>query len=200
MTRIFDPYFTTKDPDKGTGLGLSVVHGIVKIHGGHITVYSEPDKGTTFHVYLPLVGQPSEPERPRESKPLPFGDERVLMVDDEPTIVKMQKQSLERLGYTVIIRTGSREALETFRAGPGSFDLIITDMTMPNMDGDKLALAVKEIRPEIPIILCTGFSEKVNANTATDLPIDGFLMKPVEQEKMANTVRRLLDEAKRRHP
>ena len=200
LNLIFDRYFTTKDPDKGTGLGLSVVHGIVKIHGGHITVYSEPDKGTTFHVYLPLAGQPSGAERVQKSEPLPLGVERILVVDDEPTIVKMQKQSLERLGYTVIIRTGSREALETFWAAPNSFDLMITDMTMPTMNGDKLALAVKGIRPDIPVILCTGFSERVNAKTATDLPIDAFLMKPVEQEKMAHTVRKILDEAKKRHP
>ena len=193
---IFDPYFTTKDPDKGTGLGLSVVHGIVKIHGGHITVYSEINKGTTFHIYLPLAGQPSRMQTIRKPEPLPLGVERILLVDDEPSIVKMQKQNLEHLGYTVVPRTSSMEALETFRTAPDSFDLIITDMTMPNMNGDRLALAVKDIRPDIPVILCTGFSEKINAASAADFPIDGFLMKPVEKEKMANTLRRVLDEAK----
>ena len=119
------------------------------------------------------------------------------MVDDEPSIIKMQKQNLERLGYTVATRSSSMEALEAFRTAPGSFDLIITDMTMPNMNGDELALSVKEIRPDIPVILCTGFSEKVNVKTAKDMLIDGFLMKPVDKEKLAKTVRKVLDDAKK---
>ena len=196
LNLIFDPYFTTKGPDKGTGLGLAVVHGIVKIHGGHTTVYSEAGKGTTFHVYLPLAEQTSEVEPARQSVRLPVGTERILFVDDESTIGEMQKQSLERLGYTVTVMTSSVSALETFRSASASFDLVITDMTMPNMTGEKLAQAVKAIRPDIPVILCTGFSEKVNAKTAMGLPVDEFLMKPVDKEKMAKTIRKALDHQK----
>jgi len=193
---IFDPYFTTKGPDKGTGLGLAVVHGIVKIHGGHVTVYSEAGKGTTFHIYLPLYGQRAPAVTIRQPEALPVGTERILLVDDEPAIVKMQKQTLERLGYTVAARTSSTEALEAFRKTPGSFDLIITDMTMPGVTGDKLAESAKEIRPGIPVILCTGFSEKVNVKTAKDIMIEGFLMKPVDKSKMAKMIRNVLDAAK----
>jgi len=193
LNMIFDPYFTTKDPDKGTGLGLSVVHGIVKIHGGHITVYSELGKGTTFHVYLPLAKQSSAAGSPLQSEQLPGGTEHILFVDDEPSIVKMQKQHLERMGYTVTAMTSSRGVLETFGSAPASFDLVITDMTMPDMTGDKLALAVKNIRPDIPVILCTGFSEKIRSEKAPDLEIDGFLMKPVDKAKLAKTVRKVLD-------
>ncbi|MBU2480663.1 MAG: response regulator, partial [Proteobacteria bacterium] len=193
---VFDPYFTTKTPDKGSGLGLSVVHGIVKIHGGHITVCSEETKGTTFHVYLPLsLHKPGKTED-KTKQPIEHGQENILFVDDEPVIGRLQKQLLERLGYHVVVKTSSKDALEFFTADPQSFQLVITDMTMPEMTGDKLSRAIKDIRPDIPIILCTGFSEKVNAQTAPDLPIDAFLMKPVETKKMAQTIRNLLDTKK----
>jgi two-component system, cell cycle sensor histidine kinase and response regulator CckA len=196
LNRIFDPYFTTKDPEKGTGLGLSVVHGIVKSHGGHITVYSEVGMGTTFQVYLPLSGQSLSTESSQQAPQFPGGTERILLVDDEPSIVNMQKQTLERLGYTVAAVTSSRNALETFRLSPASFDLMITDMTMPDLTGDKLARALKEIRPDIPVILCTGFSEKINSENAQDLVVDGFLMKPVERVKMAKMIRSVLEKVK----
>ncbi|MBS3751284.1 MAG: PAS domain S-box protein, partial [Anaerolineales bacterium] len=193
--KIFEPYFTTSETGTGTGLGLSVVHGIVKSHSGHITVYSEPGKGTTFHVYLPLAEQ----ERSRDTstgqvgKELPTGTESILLVEDEKPIIDMQQQILETLGYHVTSRTSSVEALEAFRANPYKFDLLVTDITMPNMTGDRLALKVKEIRPDIPVILCTGFSEKINDQQSKDLGIEGFLMKPVTKKDMAEAVRKVLD-------
>ncbi|MDY6822195.1 MAG: PAS domain S-box protein [Thermodesulfobacteriota bacterium] len=196
LEKIFDPYFTSKEKGEGTGLGLSVVHGIVKSHNGHITVYSEPGKGTAFHVYLPLVKKMASADMPdRPADPLPTGKEHVLLIDDEPQIVKVQQQNLERLGYTVTTITNSVEALAAFRATPDRFDLIITDMAMPNMTGDRLAMGVKAIRSHVPLILCTGFSEKINGNSE-NLNIDGFLMKPFDKVKIAQTVRKVLDEAK----
>lgn len=195
IDKIFDPYFTTNKNGTGTGLGLSVVHGIVKDHSGHITVYSEPGKGTTFQVYFPSAEQ----ERSRDistgqaGKELPAGTESILLVEDEKPIIDMQQQILETLGYQVTSRTSSVEALEVFRANPYKFDLLVTDITMPNMTGDGLALKVKEIRPDIPVILCTGFSEKINDQQRKDLGIEDFLMKPVTKKDMAEAVRKVLD-------
>jgi len=195
LIAVFDPYFTTKTPDKGTGLGLAVVHGIVKLHFGHISVYSELEKGTTFNVYLPLATQVEKRSTIQTKTENVGGGERILFVDDEPTIVKLQKRTLERLGYSVTTRTSSMEALEIFRLTPDLFQLVITDMTMPEMTGDKLSQAVKEIKPDIPVILCTGFSEKINEATALDFPIDGFLVKPIDTGKMAKAVRKALDKS-----
>ena len=195
IKNIFDPYFTTKEKGEGTGLGLSVVHGIVKSHKGHITVYSEPGKGTTFHVYLPaIIRSSSADHQEKAAMTLPTGTERVFVVDDESSIVKIQKQNLERLGYKVTVKTSSLEALETFKASPDKFDLIITDMTMPYMTGDKLSQEIKAIRPDIPVILCTGFSEKI-IGLGENLNVDGFLMKPIDKAMMAKTIRKLLDDA-----
>ncbi|GAB6147160.1 PAS domain-containing hybrid sensor histidine kinase/response regulator [Desulfocicer niacini] len=195
IKKIFEPYFTTKEKGEGTGLGLSVVHGIVKSHNGHITVYSELGKGTAFHVYLPLVSKASDGMSEKPVEPLPTGIEKILLVDDERPIVKMQAQHLERLGYTVTARTSSHEALEILQQSPEKFDLIITDMTMPNLTGDRLAEKIKAICKDIPIILCTGFSEKINVRG--EIPgIDGVLMKPVDKLKIAKMVRKVLDEAK----
>jgi len=199
LDKIFDPYFTTKPKGSGTGLGLFVAHGIVKKHQGVITVYSESGKGTTFHVYLPVVKKYFQKKAVRTAGPLPTGDERILLVDDELPILRMQQRILERLGYAVAIRVSSVEALEAFRASPENYDLIITDMTMPDMTGDRLAHEIKEIIPDMPVILCTGFSEKVNGGRASALHIDDFLMKPVDQTQLAKIVRSVLDSRRRKN-
>lgn len=193
IEKIFDPYFTTKDQDKGTGLGLSIVHGIVKSHNGQILVDSLAGHGTTFSVYLPLIKPQSEQQSNVIDSELPGGVEQILFVDDEPAIVKMQRQSLERKGYKVEIKTSAHEALDAVRDEPLKYDLVITDMAMPKMSGDKLACSIKEIRPEIRVILCTGYSEKIDRNMIQDMKLDGYLVKPVEKAKMLTTIREVLD-------
>ena len=196
MEKIFDPYFTTKPVGQGTGMGLSTIHGIVKSHGGNIKVYSEPGKRTVFCVYFPLIEtKPVEPAIVYTG-PVQKGSERILFVDDEEQIVSMVKQTLERLGYQVAARTSSPDALEAFRAGSDKFDLVITDMTMPNMTGVELAPKLLEIRPDIPIILCTGFSELTDANKAKASGIREFVMKPVVKDQIARIIRKVLDELK----
>ena len=194
VERIFDPYFTTKEKDRGTGLGLAVVHGIVKSYKGDIRVYSEPGKGTVFHVYIPRInGADVSPETVTD-KALPTGHECVLLVDDEKQIVSLEKKVLERLGYHVTAQTSSIDALETFREQPDKFDIVITDMTMPNMTGDRLAAELIKIRPDIPVAICTGFSEKISRKKADVLGIKGFLMKPIVMLELATTIRKILDE------
>jgi PAS domain S-box-containing protein len=194
VERIFDPYFTTKEKDRGTGLGLAVVHGIVKSYKGDIKVYSELGKGTVFHVYLPRIkGADVSPESV-PAKALPTGHESVLLVDDEEQIVSLEKQMLERLGYHVTARTSSIDALEEFREQPDKFDIVITDMTMPNMTGVRLAADLIKIRPDIPIAICTGFSEKISREKAYVLGIKAFLTKPIVMLELATTIRKILDE------
>jgi PAS domain S-box-containing protein len=194
IPKIFDPFFTTKPVGEGTGLGLSTIHGIVKSHGGDIKVFSEPEKGTVFNVYFPLIeAKPVEP-RIVSTRPVQKGSEYILLVDDEETIVRMVRRTLERLGYQVATRTGSVDALEAFRANPDKYDLVITDMNMPNMTGIELAPRLLEIRADIPIILCTGFSDIANEKTAKAMGIREFVMKPVVREEIARTIRKVLDE------
>ncbi|MFO7883842.1 MAG: PAS domain-containing protein [Desulfobacteraceae bacterium] len=196
IEKIFDPYFTTKEREKGTGLGLSVVHGIVRGCGGDIKVYSEPGKGTAFDVYIPLKEDAGKTEIEKETTINPTGNERILLVDDEMPIVKMEKTMLERLGYQVTFRTGSIEALAVFKSDPNAFDLVITDMAMPSMTGDQLAAELMAIRPDVPVIIFTGFSERINEKKSASLGIKGYLKKPVLRSDMAHTIRRVLDEAK----
>lgn len=191
--RIFDPYFTTKEEGKGTGMGLAVVHGVVKSHGGNISVYSEPGKGTEFKVHLPVIKKQEETAKLKTDLPIQKGDERILLVDDEDIIAQMGKQMLERLGYHVTARTGSTDALEAFRENPDKFDLVISDMTMPIMTGEQLAAEIMKIRSDIPIILCTGFSEMMSEEKAKSLGIKGFLMKPVVMKDFSNMIRKVLD-------
>jgi len=190
--RIFDPYFTTKKEGKGTGLGLAVVHGIIKSHGGHISVYSEPGEGAAFHVYLPVI-KTQQKTKQIETQPIKKSNERILIVDDEKMVVEIQQKMLKQIGYEVTGRTSSIEALKTFQANPDNFDLIITDMTMPDMTGDQLAQKIIEIRTDIPIILCSGFSEKLSNEKAKSLGIKDFLMKPVLMKDLSITIRRVLD-------
>ncbi len=194
LQRIFDPYFTTKAQGKGTGLGLSVVHGIVKSHGGTITVYSEVDKGSTFHVYLPLV-EADQKETAKTTEPrLPSGKERILFVDDEPALAELGKKMLSSLGYQVVTRTNAIEAMALVEDANPPFDLVITDMTMPNMSGVELAVKLLRVYPDLPIILCTGFSNTISKARAKDIGIREFAMKPLIRKNMAELVRRVLDE------
>ena len=194
--KIFDPFFTTKEVGKGTGMGLSVVHGIVTEMKGAIHVYSESERGTEFHVYLPLA-KPAEKQQVSGSgnieTPIQFGTEHILIVDDENAIIGMEKDMLKRLGYKVTSHTSSMEALEAFRAAPDAFDLVITDLSMPDISGDKLSSKINSIRPGIPVLLCTGFSETMSEEKAASLGIKGFLLKPIVMKDFSYKIREVLD-------
>ncbi len=191
--RIFEPYFTTKDKGRGTGLGLSVVHGIVKSHQGAVVCRSTPGLGSTFEVYLPEIDSAQTPEESPVESIRQGGAEEILFVDDEPVLAELVEKMLGNLGYRVVTRTGSVEALELFREDPSRFDLVITDMTMPVMTGDKLAVKLMEIRPDIPVILCSGFSESISEEDARRLGIRQFVMKPLETRDLAAVIRKVLD-------
>ncbi|MCP3900116.1 MAG: PAS domain S-box protein [Desulfobacteraceae bacterium] len=193
IEKIFDPFFTTKEIGKGTGMGLSVVHGIVQNMNGAINVNSEPDKGTEFHVYLPLAEAVKEQIETQTTEPIQGGTEHILLVDDEKSIIGMEQNILKRLGYKVTSRLNSLEALETFKADPTNFNLVITDMAMPNMSGDKLTVELTKIRPDIPVLLCTGFSDTMSEEKAESLGINGFLLKPIVITDLAHKIREILD-------
>ena len=192
--RIFDPYFTTKELGKGTGMGLSIVHGIVTSYGGFITSESEPGKGTMFRVFFPAIKEAIESEVKPVEVALP-GTERILFIDDEEDLVKMGKVMLEHLGYEVTIRTSSLEALSDFQNHPHLFDAVITDMTMPGMTGIELARGMLQLRPDLPIILCTGYSALISEEMAKAEGIKGFIMKPFTQVVIAALLRTVLDES-----
>ncbi len=193
MERIFDPFFTTKSRGKGTGMGLAVVHGIVRNHGGVLNVQSEPGKGTVFDIYLPVVNDEIPVEEVVDLLP-PTGTEHVLFVDDEIFQVEMWKDALNRFGYTVTGCSSSPEAMELFRQTPERFDLVITDMTMPRMTGDELARAIIAIRPDIPVIICSGYSERLTETWADEIGIRRILMKPVAFSEAARIIRQVLDQ------
>ena len=196
--KIFDPFFTTKGPGEGTGMGLAVVHGIVKRLKGAITVDSRPGKGTTFQLLFPTIENKMENKdaaKPEELASVPHGkNERILFVDDETALVDAVSQMLAGLDYKVAASTKSVEALEAFRSEPTMFDLVITDHTMPDMTGETLAREILRIRPDIPIILCTGFTEAISEKTARAIGIREFVMKPIVRQKMAVIIRRVLDQ------
>jgi CheY-like chemotaxis protein len=191
--KIFDPFFTTKKVGEGTGLGLSVVHGIVKQHDGHITVESEPGRGSTFTVYFPEISGEAETEGVEEAA-IPTGSEHILFVDDEEALIEMSQDILAELGYEVTSRMNGREALSLLKEDPSGFDLIITDVTMPEMTGIDLATEALAIRPDLPIIMCTGHSHLVDADRAKAAGIRAFAMKPLTKREIAKTIRRVLDE------
>ncbi len=190
--KIFDPYFTTKK--KGTGLGLSVIFSIVKNFGGNIDFMTEPGKGSLFQVYIPRARTPLEAlQLSGDNQKKLHGCESILFVDDEPFNVRVQKKTFERHGYRVTSFINSLEALNEFKTRPDAFDIVICDMTMPDMTGLVLANKIKEIKPHLPVILYTGFSNQVNKDNYKDLGIDGFLMKPVKKEDALRLIRHLLD-------
>ena len=193
MRRVFEPYFTTKEPGKGTGLGLAVVFAIVESNAGLIKVESQKGVGTTFKVYFPVCQETSPDFASVSDQPHPTGNEKILLIDDDSAIVDLQKRFFENLGYQVTGVTDSREALRLFQSAPGNFDLVITDQTMPALTGAELAVEFLKVRPEIQIILCTGFSHVINEKEATEIGIQTFLTEPVNQRDLAITVRELLD-------
>ncbi|WP_051553990.1 Cache 3/Cache 2 fusion domain-containing protein [Desulfobulbus elongatus] len=193
LDRVFDPYFTTKEQGKGTGLGLAVVHGIVKEHGGDIAVASEVGRGTTFRVYLPLLDEAVEQAAPTAPEVYSGGDERILVVDDEAMIVEIMTVLLEGLGYRVTSRENGRAALALFTADPTAFDLVLTDLMMPHMTGEQLARAILAIRPDMPIIVCSGFSERLGRERARDVGVRALLTKPLGIAELSCEVRAALD-------
>ncbi|HBD07849.1 MAG TPA: hypothetical protein DCZ69_06265 [Syntrophobacteraceae bacterium] len=194
MEQIFDPFFTTKERGEGTGLGLSIVHGIIRSYNGAIRVESRLGEGTRFDIFIP-VERTLEAVKKEEHKPIPRGTERILLVDDEPMIVEIHSHMLRALGYQVTSRLNVLDALQTFRNDPHGFDLVITDMTMPHMTGDKLAAEILRIRPGVPVILCTGFSERVSKEMADELGIRALVTKPVGIADIAGKIRDVLGRA-----
>jgi PAS domain S-box-containing protein len=196
LARVFEPFFTTKEVDQGTGMGLSVVHGIVASHGGAILAESEPRKGSVFTVYLPVFGGIEAAGEGSEDIQLVGGKERILLVDDEEELATMDKNRLERFGYRVTAATSSVKALEYFKKHPDDFDLLITDYTMPEMTGTTLSKEILAIRPDIPIIIATGFSQQLTPEKVNSLGIKRMLMKPQMGDRFARVVREVLDEDK----
>ena len=192
LEKVFEPYFTTKEFGAGSGMGLAVVHGLVKKCKGDINIESAVGEGTTVEVLFPKTEE--APTLTKKEDQLPTGNERILLVDDDPSIVTMIRQMLERLGYNVKGMTDSPATFEQFKSAPNDFDLVITDMAMPNMSGDNLAAELIKVRSDIPILLCTGHSDTVDEKKAKQIGIKGFAMKPLDMGKLAKAVRAALDD------
>ncbi|MCW8859453.1 MAG: ATP-binding protein [Deltaproteobacteria bacterium] len=193
LKKIFDPFFTTKEVGTGSGLGLSLVHGIVRAHGGFITVDSKPGQGSTFDLFFPVSQEKKDRSNEKQIATLRAGEERVLFVDDEETLANIGSEMLEHLGYKVTSVTSSVKALQLFRAEPQAFDLVFTDQTMPEMSGMELAAELVKIRPDIPIILCSGYSAIVSEENLKEKGIRKFIKKPLSMELLAFAAREALD-------
>lgn len=196
LNRMFDPYYTTKPVGKGTGIGMAVVHGIIKKHGGLIIADSHPGQGTTITIFFPAHEDNIKPET-EDQNILPTGDGHILYVDDEPSIAKLGKCHLDSLGYTTESITDPSKALEMVRSAPGKFDLVITDMAMPNMTGDQLVIEILNIRQDMPTIICTGYSANISDKEATKIGVSAFIMKPLNKCELANIVWKVLNDARR---
>jgi PAS domain S-box-containing protein len=194
LDRVFEPFFTTKAKGEGTGMGLSVVHGIVRNFGGMITAGSEPGKGSTFSVFLPTIEHACDSDG-TQAQPAPMGGKgHILFIDDEPSMVKVGRLILESLGYQVTTQTDGSEALEQIKAQPDRFDLVVTDMTMPKITGDKLARAITAIRPKLPVILCSGFNTPLDEQNGAAMGIQAYIPKPFLKEQLARTIKAVLDQ------
>ncbi len=191
-TRIFDPFYTEKAVGKGTGMGLSIIYAIMESYKGTITVESESDKGTTFHLYFPISHEPAV-AKSEEVEKIPKGSERILFVDDNDVYAEMGAEMIGRLGYDVDLRMNSREALNVFKADPENYDLVITDQIMPDLSGEELVQEIRTIRPDMPIILCTGYSSQMDDEKARMLGIDKFAYKPIVMKDIAMLIRKVLD-------
>jgi PAS domain S-box-containing protein len=192
IDKIFDPYFTTKDVGKGSGMGLSIIHGIIKGYSGAITVESELGKGSNFHVFFPIIKEDAIPQMPETDK-TPGGKERILFIDDEKLLAELGQATLEKLGYHVTVRCSSLDALITFKNSPNEFDIVITDQTMPDMTGSDLARQMLQVRPDIPIILCTGYSNLIDEHSAKNIGIKEFALKPLTKRMIGELIRKVLD-------
>jgi len=188
--RVFDPFFTTKGVGEGTGLGLSVVHGIVQHHGGAIHLHSAPGVGTTFHVFLPLAEDGGETAKVQTAPA--DGRRRVLVADDETEVAELVEQVLVNLGYRVTLCDGGPEAIDRFRESPDTFDLIVTDQTMPGATGFDLVRAARAARPDIPVVMLTGFERQATRDEAAELGVNELLLKPLTVRELATAVRRTI--------
>ena len=194
MKRIFEPFFTTKKENEGTGLGLSIVQSIVRSLDGEITVESKPGKGSSFHVFLPVFRNTTPiKEKTHPTATATHGKEHILLVDDEAAIVNMNRKMLEKLGYVVTPCTAGLEALHIFGENPAAFDLLITDLSLPDMNGKQLIRELSRKKPGIPIILCTGYTQDICREDFEDLKIDALILKPYKKEEIISTIRKVLD-------